>query len=463
LTVSLRDSARRILPLAWPVIIGQLAVLGFGTVDTVLAGRHAALDLAALAVGSAAYVTIFIGLMGVVLAIGPIAGRLHGAGHHAEAGAQLHQTVWLALALALPGCLLLGWPQPFLAMAKAPPEVAAKVRGYLGALAFALPASLLFTAYRSFNTAVSRPKAVMVLQLGGLALKVPLSWLLIGGGLGLPALGVAGCGVATALVMWCQLLAALVLLRRDPFYRPFALWGHGLQRPQWTALRQLLKLGLPIGASILIEVTGFAFMAIFISRLGPTAVAGHQIAANLVAMLYMLPLGLANATSALVAQRIGAGDTRDARQLGWHGLQLALLIALGLGCMMYGLRSTVIGLYTRDAAIAAATLPLVSWVVLFHAADATQAITSFVLRAWHVTTLPVLIYALALWGIGLGGGWLLAFGDGVPSLHGARGFWAAGTASLAFAAVALVALLAWVMKQRCAERLLHPRQPQHEA
>ncbi|HET7524430.1 MAG TPA: MATE family efflux transporter, partial [Burkholderiaceae bacterium] len=174
-----RDDARHIAALAWPVLVGQLAVLGFATVDTILVGRHASEDLAAFAVGAASYITVFIGLMGVVLAIGPIVGQLYGAKRFAEAGHQLHQGLWLAIALSVLGSALLAFPAPFLALSHATPEMADKIRGYLLALAVSLPGSLLFTVYRGFNTAVSRPKAVMVLQLGGLALKVPLSAALI--------------------------------------------------------------------------------------------------------------------------------------------------------------------------------------------------------------------------------------------------------------------------------------------
>jgi MATE family multidrug resistance protein len=151
------------------VLIGQLSVVAFATVDTMLVARHSPLDLAALAVGASAYVTVFIGLMGVVLAVGPIVGQLFGAGHLAQAGRQLHQAVWLALGLSLLGSTLLlfrllswrwrAWSP------RSRPRCATTCRRWPSGL----PASLLFAAYRGFNTAVSRPKAVMVLQLGGLA------------------------------------------------------------------------------------------------------------------------------------------------------------------------------------------------------------------------------------------------------------------------------------------------------
>ncbi|MBT9492139.1 MAG: MATE family efflux transporter [Paucibacter sp.] len=450
-------SLRRIAPLAWPVLIGQLAVLGFSTIDTILVARYSAVDLAALAVGSAIYVTVFVGLMGVVMAVSPVVGRLFGARKLLEAGAQLHQTLWLCLGLMLIGSLILLFPEPFLAISRASPEVETKVRGYLTALAVSLPASLFFTAFRGFTVAVSRPKAVMALQISGLLIKIPISLVLIQGfDFGpwqVPALGATGCGIATAIAMWSQALIAFALMRRDPFYRPFGLQGGGLQRPDWTAIKALLKLGVPMGGSILIEVSGFTFMAIFIARLGATPVAGHQLAVNLISLMFMLPLALANATGTLVAQSIGQRDLAGARRLGWHGLEIGLTLSFFVGALLFFGRAQVLGLYTQDPLIIAAAMPLLLWVWLFHVADAGQTLAAFVLRAHHIATAPMVIYALAIWGVGLGGGYWLAFADTgtaawVPAeLHGARGFWSAATAGLVIAATSLCALLAWIHRQ----------------
>ena len=447
----LLHSTRQLAPLAWPVLVGQVAVLAFATVDTVLVARYAAPDLAALAVGGAAYITIFIGLMGVVMAIGPIAGQLFGAGQHAQAGRQVHQAVWVALGLSMVGSALLLDPTPFLALSRATPEVADKVRDYLFSLAFSLPASLLFSVFRGFNTAVSRPKVVMTLQLTGLALKVPLTVALVWGvpSLGVPEMGVAGCGLATAIVMWAQALIAYQVMRRDPFYTPFAIMGRGLDAPQRKAIAAQLRLGIPMGASILVEVTGFSFMAIFITRIGTTAVAGHQVAINLVSLMFMVPLAIGNAAGTLVAQRIGAGDPHDARRLGWHSLALGLALSVAMGATVLLGQHAVLGLYTSDAAVVAAAIPLIAWLAVFHVADAAQAIAAFVLRAYRIATLPVFIYVAALWGVGLGGGYLLAFnvGGGVPqALQGAPGYWFAATVGLVLAGAGLVALMGWVLR-----------------
>jgi MATE family multidrug resistance protein len=451
------ESVRRIGALAWPTYVGQVAVLAFGTVDTVLVARHSATDLAALAIGGAAYISVFIGLMGVILALGPIAGQLYGARRLAEAGHAVQQAVWLALALSVLGGALLLFPEPFLRLSQAPAEVEHRARGYLAAVACALPAALLFTAYRAFNIAVSRPKAVMALQVGALVLKVPLSAVLVFGlelpfGAHISAFGAPGAGVATAIVMIGQALAGAVVLRRDRWYAPYGLQGR-FARPDRVALAGLLRLGVPMGLSMLVEVTGFAFMAFFISRLGAMPVAGHQIAVNLVSLMYMLPLAIANACGTLVAQRIGAGDPQGARRMGWHGVLLGMLCGGTIGLVVYALRGGIVALYTDDAVIAAAALPLLAWVALFHTADATQAVTAFVLRAYRIVNVPLVINAVAMWGVGLAGGYALAFVGGPVPVRGAQGFWSAATVGLVVAAVAQLALLAHAFdRQRAALR-----------
>lgn len=434
------DSVRRLVPQAWPVLVGQLAVMMFSTVDTLMMGRVGPQDLAALAVGAAAYVTIFVGLMGVVFAVGPIAGRQFGADDLPASGRSFTQAQWLALLLCVPGLLLLWFPQPFIALAQLDAVQAAKVRAYTQAEALALPAALLFAAFRGFSTSVSRPKAVMAMQLTGLAAKLPLTALLVFGWGPIPAMGVAGCGYATAIAMNAQLLAAQAMLRRDGFYAPFRIPHLWQTRPHWGELWGLVRLGLPMGGSILVEVTGFTFMAFFVARLGATPVAGHQIAVNLVAMMFMIALALATAAGTLVAQHLGAGQKREARIVGRHAMLLAALVAASVGAVVAMAREPIVALYTANRATAAAALPLLVWVWFFHLGDALQTVAAYVLRAYQVATVPMAIYVVALWGLGIGGGYLLAFGA-----HGAGavGFWQAATAGLLTAA----ALLGWLLKR----------------
>src|SRR5947209_13591287 len=164
----------------------------------------------------------------------------------------------------------------------------------------------------------------------------------------------------------------------------------------------------------------------------------------MVSLMYMMPLALANAAGTLVAQRIGATDPRAAQRIGWHGVTIGAGAGAVVGAVVYALRADIVRAYTGDATIVAAAVPLLAWVALFHLADATQAVVSFVLRAYYVVNAPLVINTIAIWGVGLAGGYGLAFDMGrmsPPGLHGAQGFWSASTGGLVVSALLLLALL----------------------
>lgn len=427
---------------AGSVLIGQLATIGFGVADTAMVGRYASGDLAALSMAAALYISLYVGLTGVVQALIPVVGHHRGAGESEQVGESFRQAVFLALMLSLPGMALLRWPDPVLQLASAPPELMQRARDYLGWLAWGLPLALLFRCYSGLNQGISRPLLVALLQLGALGLKVPLNAWLIFGGWGLPPLGASGCAVATVVIHLVLVLLAMAMLIGHPIYRPFRL-GSGWHGPRWKAQKELLRLGLPAGASYFIEVSAFSAMALFISHFGTETLAGHQIAANIAGVAYMLPLSIAVATAATVAQLRGAGELRQARLAGWQGIGLSLVLSVLLGGLLFLLREPLVGFYTRDAAVRQAALQLITFIAAYQLFDATQITAAFALRSFRVALLPAVAYALSLWGLGLGGGYLLAFDlpGGVPAaVQGARGFWLGNALALALVAVLLIAL-----------------------
>jgi MATE family multidrug resistance protein len=436
-----RPHSVRIATLAWPILIGQLAVVSNGVIDTAMTSRFSATDLAALALGSSIYVSVFVGLNGILQALSPIIAQLFGAQRFEEIGAEVKQGTWLALFLSIAGGLVLLFPQPLLSLAQVPPELNEKSTLYLQVLALALPASLGFRIYGALNTALGRPKMVMAIQIIALLLKVPLNALFIFGGLGVPALGGPGCALATAIITWLTLLVSIVILRTGPSYRPFRLFGSGFVAPRRTSQFTLLKLGIPMGLSYLIEVTAFTFMALFIARLGATAVAGHQITANFATVLYMLPLSIASATSTLVAQSIGSRNFVAAQRIGAIGIRLAAVLSVTIGCLVWLSREAIVRAYTPDETIIAAAMPLFVFIAFYQLFDSVQVTTAFVLRAYRIAVVPTLMYAVALWGVGLGGGYLLGLnpiGISPPALQGAAGFWFGNSASLGLVAAGLL-------------------------
>ncbi|GGD91706.1 MATE family efflux transporter [Caballeronia grimmiae] len=438
-TTGMWSDVRKIASLAWPVLIGQLAVIAFGVIDTAMVGRFSATDLAALGLGSSIYISVYIGLTGILVALQPIAGQLFGAGRESEIGEETRQALWLAAVLAVAGFVLLYFPEPLLSLAKAPPALHDRTVDYLRILSFGLPASLAFRVYSSLTNAVGKPRLVMFLQVGGLVLKFPLNTWFIFGGFGVPALGGPGCALASTLINWVLAIVGMTVLLKFEFFRPFGIFS----RFTWPVFKRqvaLLRLGIPMGLSYLIEVTSYTFMALFISRFGTTTLAGHQIAGNLGAVLYMTPLSIGIASSTLVSQALGAQRFDDAASISRHGIGMACVLALGYGVALLAARPHVIGAYTPDPNVIAAAMPLVLIIFFYHLCDALQITTAFILRAYKVTIVPTVIYAIALWGIGLGGGYLLGFdvGGAVPaSLQGARGFWIANSLSLGVAGVGL--------------------------
>ena len=289
----------------------------------------------------------------------------------------------------------------------------------------------------------------MVVNVTALLLKAPLNLVFMYGAGPIPALGGAGAGVATALLSWLMLGMSLAVWRFDPYYARFrSTEVHG---PRWIALREQLKLGVPIGLSTLFEVTSFTFMAVLIARLGTAAVAGHQIVANLVAILFMVPLSLGIATSVLVAQSLGADAPKVARRAALRGFRIALGIAVAAAALLWLLREAIVALYTNDPAVAAVALSLLGLAALFHLFDASQGVAGFVLRGYKSTFWPMVIYGVALWGIGLGGGYWIGLNAtpfGPP--RGPLGFWEAATAALALTAILLCVLAAAVSRNHVA-------------
>lgn len=424
------------------VLAGQLAVMAFGVTDTVVASRYDANALAALSVASAIFVSVYISLMGILQALLPIWAEQHGRRQDAEIGKSFRQSLYLYLLVTGIGMAVLLAPGQLLNWSRVPPALQPEVRAYLHIVAMALPAALFFRLFTALNQALGHPQLVTWLQLLSLLPKIGLSIWFTFGGLGLPAMGAAGCAWATLLVQYATVLLAIALLRRQSLYAPLQLWRR-MERPDRVQLGQFARLGIPAGLAISVEVTSFTLMALFVARQGSLSSASHQIAANLAALCYMVPLSLAIATSARVSYWLGVGHTVQAAHIARLGLRLAAGLGALLTLSVWLLRDLIVAFYTQDPAVAALTAGLVTWVAAYHLADCIQCYCIFVLRALRVTLAPLLTYSTMLWGVGLGGGYLLAYLWQWPVawLGTPTPFWATSFAALAVTAIVFAIML----------------------
>jgi MATE family multidrug resistance protein len=439
-----RKLALDIYRLAWPVLIAQLAVIAYAVVDTIMAGRFATDDLAAVGIGASIYFSVFIALMGVLLAVSPTVAQLLGAKRYTEIGEQVRQGMWLTLLLAVLSIVVFRFPEPLLLISKAPPAVADKVRAYLAIVAWGAPAGLAFRLFVGYTTAVSLPRMMMVLNLIGLALKVPLNWVFVFGHLGAPPMGSAGCALSTTVVNWLICILAWLWCALSPAYRRhgvFSRWSW----PRWNDQRRLLALGIPIGLTFFVDVTAFTFMALFIARLGPTNSAAHQIAANMAAVMFMFPLAMGTAVSVLVGQAVGAREFVLARSIGITGIVLALALAALIGAALVAGAGAVAALYTSDAGVQAVATTLLMLVGGYHVFDASQAVTVSALRGYKRTVVPLLMNVVGLWTVGLAGGYVIALTHaldlssiGWVTPMGVKGFWIAAIAGMIAAEIGIL-------------------------
>jgi MATE family multidrug resistance protein len=438
----LREDIPALLKLAGPLLVGQLAVIAFGVLDTAMTARYSADDLAALAMASAIYISVYVGLTGVVSALAPIAGQLFGAKRYDEIGEEVRQAIWLAVLLSLFGALVLWNADLILDISQVSPEIHAKASLYMHILVLGLPASMAMRVLIALHNAVSRPTIITIVQLIGLAAKFPLNYLFIYGAFGIEGMGGPGCAVATVIINWLWLLITLWIVVAGRFYKRFALFAR-FSMPDLHRIGVMLRLGMPIGFSYLIEVTSFTFMSLFIARLGTEALAGHQIVANIGTVIYMVPLSLSIATMTLVSQSIGADQQSKAEQIGWSSVFFTTTACAVIGLTAWFFRTELLNLYDPPEEVKQFAIPLFLFIAFYQIFDALQVSAAFILRAYRIAFWPMLIYAVSLWGVGLGGGYMLGFNitGNVPlALQGASGFWAANSISLGVAAIFLLYL-----------------------
>ena len=434
------QEARKTLVLALPILVAQVAQVGVGFVDTVMAGRVGAEDLAAVALGSNVFITVYVTFMGITVALNPILSQLFGAGKTAEVGEYGRQGLWFGLMLGILGMallwLLIGPVKGYLKLGDYVDQTFAL---YLFFIALGMPAAMVHRALHAYASSLNKPKPIMLVSLAALLLNIPLNYIFVYGKLGMPALGGAGCGVASALVFWFNAVVLWLYVARQRYFARFGLMSR-FSWPDWVAQGQVLKLGIPIGLSFFLEVSLFTFIGLLIVRFGVAQVAAQQVVMSITALLYMLPQSIGTALGVRVGQYIGMGRMLRARYASGVGVCMGLAGAVLTALLLLTFRHELVAFYTRDTAVVALGATLLAFAAFFQLSDATQTIASYALRGYKLTKVPMLIHLFTFWGFGLGLGALL----GLYFNWGLYGFWTALIVALFGAAVALV----WYLEQQ---------------
>ena len=402
------------MALAAPLVLSELGWMAMGVVDTMFVGRVSAEAVGAVSLGTTVFYTIAMSSSGLLLGLDTLVAQAWGRRDAHDARLSLVNGIVLALLLTVPVVALVWLSIPLLHSAGESPAVILQAAPYIRALLWSIPPLLVFFALRRYLQSVGLARPILFALVSANLLNIAGNWIFVYGNLGAPRLGAEGSGWATC-ISRVYMLAILVV----------AIWrgDHKIQRADWRIdwqrIRQLIELGLPTAGQLVLETLVFGTVTLLVGRLSAVSLAGHQIALTTVSMTFMMPLGISSAAAVLVGQAIGRGDVRGAAHSGWAALGFGAIGMSAAALVLVLFPRLIARVFTPDAAVIAAAVPLLRVAAFFQLFDGLQITATGALRGSGHTHEPLWCHFAGYWVIGLPLGVLLCFGAD----WGAVGLW----------------------------------------
>jgi len=432
----LRPEIRGLLKLGLPIVLTQFIQVSNTTVAVLMMGRVGALELAALGLGGSFMIFVFLVCLGIMMSLSPTIAQHFGAGRDQQIKESFQQGLWLALLTGVGAFLLLRQMDHLMLWIGIDPNVVPLVQRYLALAAWSMPATCLYMALRFLCEATGHSKPMLVINVATLPIVVAGNWAFIFGHLGMPAMGVEGAAANLILVMSLNALGMLLYVVMSRRYRARELW-HSFSRPG-TGLIALLKLGIPIAGTLILDTSFFTAIALMMGKIGHVWLAAHQVAINYATVAFMIPVSLSSATMARVGQAIGQNNPWLARARGVLGISCALLLVVPSILIIFIFPEWVAGLYTDDAEVVMAAVPLLFAAAFLQIFDATYITAQGALRGLKDVNGPLMI-SFSFWAVGLPAAWGLGWGLN----WGAPGLWWGMIAGVAATAVLLIWRFHW--------------------
>jgi len=431
--------SKSLLKLTYPILIAQLIQNLMGFVDIVMAGRVSAIDLAAVAVANSIWLPLILTIYGLIMALAAIVSQLSGAKNYTKVVEQTYQTAWIAVTL---GIFLIGLYYvltPLIApLVTLEENLAPLMFDYLGFIVWGAPGYCLYLVLRNYSEGLSYTKPTMIISIIGLLINIPANYIFIYGKFGLPALGGAGCGIATAIVYWAMFISMLVYCYRSTILKKASLFS-AFYFPNMTEIKQILSLGIPIALSLLFEVSLFAIVAIILIPFGAQVVASHQVALNFTGLVFMVPLSIAMATTIKVGHALGNKDYQQAKDYSFYSIVLGLILACFTALITIIFREQIAGVYSTEAPVIELAASLMLLATVYQFSDTIQVVCAGALRGYKDTKSILYITFVSYWLVGLSIGLILGITDWIVPKMGPYGFWIGFILGLTTAAI----FLAW--------------------
>jgi len=442
-----REELRATLGLAWPLILANLTQQAIQATDVLLMGRLGASQLAAATLALNLTFTFNLLMLGLVIASSPMMATALGQRFNAvrDVRRTFRAGLWLIAAMLPPYWLALWHVGDIMRLFGESEDLARQGQTFLRAYMWCTAPWLLFQLLRNFVSALERPRIVLWLSLGGIGLNALLSWSLIFGHWGLPALGLVGGGLGSTLtwLIMCGAIIAVVLTERQ--FRRFHLLGHWW-RFDGQRTMAMIRLGWPIGVTMALEMGVFALAAYFMGWIGAPAVAAHAVALQLAALTFMVPLGLGQAATVRVGLALGRRDEAGIERACWTAWVIGVGFMGAMALVMWSIPRELVTLFLNDvpanSVVIALAVSFLRVAAAFQLVDGAQVIGAGMLRGLHDTRWPLLFALIGYWIVGLGIGAWLAFARDWKGV----GIWV-GLAS-GLGAVAALMLARWVLRDR---------------
>ncbi|NNG43119.1 MATE family efflux transporter [Pseudoalteromonas sp. NEC-BIFX-2020_002] len=433
--------AKRLISLAIPVFLAQVTLVLMSVVDTIMAGQVSPTDLAALSIATGIWNPAMLALQGILLALTGIVAQFSGANDKNGISHYFQQGLYLAGVLSIVGISIAYFADIIIFKLDTSAAIATMANDYIHFVKWGVFGFLFFSVYRNITEGMGMTKPAFYISLIGLAINIPANYIFIHGKFGMPALGGAGCGIATALVFTAMAIAQVIYCQLSKKVDAKTLLAN-FQKPQFTTMWTITKVGIPISLATFFEVTLFACIPLFIAHLGAVAVAGHQIAASVTTLLFMMPLSLSIAISIRIGNLYGQHHYEQLKKAISTSYILAVMIAILLATLTFFGRDIISHLYTDDARVIALATSIMVLACIYQLPDALQVAANGILRGLKHTTPISYITFISYWLVGFALGYVLARTDLIVPAMGPHGFWIGIIVGLSVAAILLMLTVA---------------------
>jgi MATE family multidrug resistance protein len=407
-----------LLALGVPLVIAQLLQVSYGFVAIVMMGRVGTLELAAIGLGTSLWVMVFLATLGVLMVVSPVVARKYGADRSDTIREIFQQALWLSSIVALFSWWMMRHVGAVMSVMSVEAAVIPLVEDYLRITSWGMPSVCLYFVCRFFCEGTGNARPMVLIQLIVLPINILLSWVLIFGKFGFPALAVNGAALAGIICLWLTAVLMLIYVAKAGRYRYLKLFSD-FARPRLSEIGKLARLGLPVAGLLILESGFFNAIALMMGSLGQTALAAHNVVMNYVTLIFMVPVGLANALMVRVGQAMGESGVAGARFRGLVGISVAsgAMVVSALVIVMFP--QAIVSLYTADPTVAATAAVLLVCAALFQLSDGIQITSAGALRGLQDTTVPMFISGGAYWLVGVPTSWWL----GIYLERGPLGLW----------------------------------------